>query len=78
MFKNTPAFKQNLCKWDRSSSSTLSIDFCPGRNCNEGGCTFNPLKQKPFSSRDELKATINEYCQDPNRWISNSKYSDYG
>ena len=33
---------------------------------------------KPFSSRDELKATINEYCQDPNRWISNSKYSDYG
>ena len=40
--------------------------------------TIAPRKKKAFLSRDELKAAVDEYCEEPNGWVSNSKYSDYG
>lgn len=91
MFKNTPAFKQNLCKWNISFFSRTYRNFCPENNCGKVKCDFSspstapttaptiaPRKKKAFLSRDELKAAVDEYCEEPNGWVSNSKYSDYG
>ena len=31
-----------------------------------------------FSSRPELQNAVDEYCEDPNGWVSNTKYDMYG
>ena len=40
--------------------------------------TLSSTPQRGFLSNSELKSAVDEYCQDPNGWVNNTKYVTYG
>jgi hypothetical protein len=70
MFADASAFDQGLCSWQMRSDA-VKDDFCTGAvSCK---CTFTA-----FTSRDELKEAVDEYCNDPVAWENNEKFNTYG
>jgi hypothetical protein len=50
-----------------------------GKTASEACCTcgggYSPVA---FTSRDELKEAVDEYCDDPVAWENNEKFNTYG
>ena len=94
MFYDASEFRQNLCGWDISPTST-NYDFCTGSYCG-GDCsptsepTSAPSKipsdvpspiptVKKFLTKSDLQTAVNQYCSNPpSEWVDHPDYDKYG
>jgi hypothetical protein len=71
MFAYASSFNQDLCNWQMKSDATKD-NFCTGAvSC--GYCFITA-----FTTKDELKEAVDEYCNDPVEWENNEKFNIYG
>ena len=73
--KNDKSNNSNERKDHIIKDSTTNPSFLSSANVQYERTLSN---QESFSSKSELKSAVNEYCQDPNAWVNNTKYDMYG
>jgi hypothetical protein len=73
------SYKQNKaknCKWaaqkntDKRCQLENVSEMCP--------VTCGKCDPVPFTSSDDLKEAVTEYCNDPGAWENNEKFNKYG